>query len=99
METSIRFKANLLIKPTQARRQGDSIFKMFKKTVDQQFYIKQNYAFKMKLKYRKFLPSRPILKEILKEVVLSKRSRYQTITQRSLEIFCSGHLRKSLSNH
>lgn len=64
MGTSIRLKANLLIKPTQARRQWDNIFKMLKKqnktkkTVDQEFYIQQNHAFKMKLKYRKFLASR-----------------------------------------
>jgi len=30
MGTSIRLKANLLIKPTQARRQWDNIFKMLK---------------------------------------------------------------------
>lgn len=34
----------------------------------------------MKLKYEKF-PNRSILKETLKEVVLSKQSRFQTITQ------------------
>ena len=64
MGTSIRLKADLL-KTTQARRQWKNICKMSKikiKTTGQEFYIQQNYEFKMKLKYGKFPANKSILK-------------------------------------